>query len=145
MGVLLRAGLPNMGMGQGRNRLGAVFAAKANRHHGRAVVPGVPGHLRAWAGLLSSRAPSLLPVPKEEMCPRGAEGSKAGTCLCTSIPVVGISWGAEVVAASLSPPLQPPLALAPVGFVGWGAAGRARWGLTLRRGDAPEPAVIAAW
>lgn len=43
------------------------------------------------------------------------------------------------------PPPPPPLALAPVGFVGWGAAGRARWGLTLRRGDAPEPAVIAAW
>lgn len=75
MGVLLRAALPNAGMGQGRNRLGAVFAAKANRYHGRAVVP---GHLQAWAGLLSSRAPSLLPVPKEEMCPRGAEGSKAG-------------------------------------------------------------------
>lgn len=75
------------------------------------------------------------------MCLRGAEGSQAGAWLCTSVPAVGIPWGAEVVAG----PRSPPLALAPAGSVGRGAAGRARWGLTLRGGDAPEPAVIAAW
>lgn len=76
------------------------------------------------------------------MRPRDAEGSKAGAGLCASLPALGISRGAEVVAASLPPLPSPPLALALVGLLGWRAVGGggACWGLA-----SPEPAGIAAW
>lgn len=72
MGAGLRAGLPNVGAGQGRNRLGAAFAARADRYHGRAVAPRRPGTCKPGQG----SSPAGLPpscLPQRRRCARGVQ------------------------------------------------------------------------